>query len=62
MEPRGEFTMRWLGLVVLVMMLAGASAVLAQLPNYNVGRTPTPEQIHAQDITVGPSGKELPPG
>jgi len=54
--------MRWLGLVVLVMMLAGASAVPAQLPNYNVGRTPTPEQIHAQDITVGPSGKELPPG
>jgi len=55
--------MRWLGFgSVLVMMLAGASGVLAQLPNYNVGRTPTPEQIHAQDITVGPSGKELPPG
>jgi cytochrome c len=44
------------------MSLSGASAALAQLPNYNVGRTPTADEIRAQDITVGPAGKELPPG
>src|SRR5256885_12060185 len=36
--------------------------IFAQLPNYGVGRTPTADEIRARDITVGPSGKELPPG
>ena len=35
----------------------------AQSPVYkNVGRTPTPEEIAAWNISIGPAGKELPPG
>ena len=39
----------------------GAS-VLAQSPTYGVGRTPTAEEIRAWDISIGPTGEELPPG
>jgi S-disulfanyl-L-cysteine oxidoreductase SoxD len=36
---------------------------LAQAPDYsNIGRTPSPAQIKAEDIAVGVEGKELPPG
>jgi hypothetical protein len=54
--------MYWLNKFVLVMTLAFATEGLAQLPNYGVGRTPSAEEIRARDITVGPAGKELPPG
>src|SRR5215831_19570962 len=36
--------------------------VLAQGPAYGIGRTPTAEEIRARDITIGPTGTELPPG
>ena len=36
--------------------------VLAQSPGYGVGRTPTAEEIRAWDISIGPTGEELPPG
>lgn len=50
-------------LLVPVMVLLGCSAALAQRPTYSgVGRTPTQEEVHAWDITISPSGKELPPG
>jgi cytochrome c len=39
----------------------GAS-VLAQSPTYGVGRTPSAEEIRALDISIGPTGVELPPG
>jgi cytochrome c len=42
-------------------LLMGAS-VLAQGPTYGIGRTPTPEEIKALDISIGPTGEELPPG
>ena len=42
-------------------LLFGAS-VLAQSPTYGVGRTPTAEEIRAWDISIGPTGAELPPG
>jgi len=42
------------------MALAGPAQ--AQLPSYGVGRPPTPEEIRAWDIAVGPDGAELPPG
>jgi len=29
---------------------------------YGVGRTPTPEEIRRLDISIGPTGEELPPG
>jgi cytochrome c len=35
---------------------------LAQSPTYGVGRTPTPDEIRAMDISIGPTGEELPPG
>jgi cytochrome c len=34
----------------------------AQSPTYGVGRTPTAEEIRAWDISISPTGKELPPG
>ena len=35
---------------------------LAQSPTYQLGRTPSPEEIKARDIAISPDGKELPPG
>jgi S-disulfanyl-L-cysteine oxidoreductase SoxD len=54
--------MRLQRLVVLLFSVALPAGGLAQLPNYGMGRTPTADEIKAQDITVGPAGKELPPG
>ena len=54
--------MRWHKPLAPVMALAACVAALAQSPAYNLGRTPTPEEIRAWDISVGPAGKELPPG
>ena len=42
-------------------LLMGVPA-MAQSPTYGVGRTPTPEEIRAWDISIGPTGEELPPG
>ena len=45
--------------VLALALLMGAS-VLAQ--SYGVGRTPTAEEIRAWDISIGPTGEELPEG
>ncbi len=37
-------------------------ALWSQSPTYGVGRTPTAQEIHAWDIAISPTGKELPPG
>src|SRR5207237_8305106 len=42
-------------------LLIGVSA-LAQGPTYGVGRTPTAAEIRALDISIGPTGEELPAG
>ena len=47
--------------VLPFVLLMGVSA-MAQSPTYGVGRTPSAEEIRAWDISVGPSGVELPPG
>ena len=47
--------------VLPFLLLTGAS-VLAQSPTYGVGRTPSAEEIRALDISIGPTGVELPPG
>ena len=47
---------------VLPFVLLMGVAVLAQSPTYGVGRTPTAEEIRAWDISIGPTGAELPPG
>lgn len=57
-------TRKALGLTGIVLVALGIAAlpVLAQSPTYGVGRAPTPEEIKAWDIAVGPDGKELPRG
>ena len=47
--------------VVLVVVLMGATAV-AQGPTYGLGRTPSAEQLRAWDISISPTGDELPAG
>ena len=43
-------------------LTAFAASVSAQSPTYHFGRTPTAEEIKAWDISISPTGKELPPG
>ena len=47
---------------VLPFALLVSVPVLAQGLTYGVGRTPSAEEIRAWDISVGPTGEELPPG
>ena len=56
----GVFTMRFLRILPLLILLGGTA--LAQSPTYGVGRTPTAEEIRAWDISISPTGEELPPG
>src|SRR6202167_5836379 len=44
------------------LVLFACGATWAQSPTYGVGRTPTPEEIRTEDITISPDGKNLPPG
>jgi len=47
--------------VLSLVLLLGLSAQ-AQSATYGVGRTPSAEEIRALDISIGPTGEELPPG
>jgi cytochrome c len=47
---------------VALLIFLGGAPLLAQSPTYGVGRTPTAEEIRAWDISIGPTGEELPPG
>jgi cytochrome c len=47
---------------IAAIALLVASPALAQSSTYGVGRTPTPDEIRALDISIGPTGEELPPG
>ncbi|MGE0449820.1 MAG: c-type cytochrome [Vicinamibacterales bacterium] len=51
----------WTWLVGFSVLLA-ATTVLAQGPTYGVGRAPSAEELRALDISIGPTGGELPPG
>src|SRR5467141_5116625 len=57
----GVFTMEILSRLLLSVTILGVSA-WAQSPTYRLGRTPTAEEIRAWDISISPTGKELPPG
>jgi mono/diheme cytochrome c family protein len=57
--------------MMLLLFLFASVAARAQMPTYNLGRTPSPEEIRSWDISaytgkslplIGPMGKELPPG
>ncbi len=45
---------------ILSLVLCIAGSALAQ--TYSVGRTPSAEEIRAWDISIGPTGEELPKG
>src|SRR5215467_4896778 len=47
---------------VLPLALLMAVSAQAQSRTYGVGRTPTAEEIRAWDISISPTGEELPPG
>ena len=53
---------QWLCLGCSRSRCSWAPPALAQSPTYGVGRTPTAEEIRAWDISIGPTGEELPPG
>jgi len=42
--------------------LLGLGIASAQSPTYGVGRKPAAEEIRAWDISISPTGEELPPG
>ena len=49
--------------VLLAGAILGACQIgSAQSPTYGVGRTPTAEEVRAWDISISPTGKELPSG
>ncbi len=52
--------MRFLRLLPFLMLVG--SSVQAQTSTYGVGRTPSAEEIRAWDISISPTGEELPPG
>lgn len=51
-----------LKLVAPMLALAVGTVAMAQGPKYGRGKTPTADEIQAADISIGPAGKELPPG
>ena len=56
--------MSTLGIVAVPMLVGSllASTAFAQSPSYGVGRTPSAEELRRMDISIGPTGEELPPG
>ena len=50
------------GLKALPFFVLACVPALAQSQTYGLGRTPTAEEIRAWDISIGPTGEELPPG
>ena len=45
-----------------IALLLTLRPAVAQGPTYHRGRAMTAEEVKAWDTTVGPAGKELPPG
>ena len=45
-----------------LLMLLGGGSLQAQGPTFGIGRTPSAEELLAWDISIGPTGEELPPG
>jgi S-disulfanyl-L-cysteine oxidoreductase SoxD len=53
---------RFSRLFTATLALSTCVTTLAQGPTYQLGRTPSKEEIAARDTAVSPAGKELPPG
>jgi S-disulfanyl-L-cysteine oxidoreductase SoxD len=58
----GASTMRCFPEHLVAATILAAGTAMAQTSTYNVGRTPTAEEVRAWDISIGPAGKELPAG
>jgi len=59
----GAFKMRCSSsLLTAVIALSACVAAFAQGRTYQLGSTPSEEEIKARDIAISPDGKELPPG
>ena len=48
--------------VLLVSLLLATTMVCGQSRKYNLGRTPTSQEVQTRDISVSPTGEGLPPG
>jgi len=48
--------------ILPVLMVVGTGSALAQSPTYGLGRAPTTEEVRAWDISISPTGLELPEG
>src|SRR5262245_9489094 len=57
-----SFRMRCSSVLTATLALSTCVTALAQGPTYQLGRTPSAEEIKARDIAISPDGKELPPG
>ena len=55
-------SLRLVTIVLPTIVLVVGSPAFAQSPTYGVGRTPTAEEIRRMDISIGPTGEELPAG
>jgi len=55
-------SLRLVTIALLLGSFLGSSAFAQSSPTYGVGRTPTAEEIRALDISIGPTGEELPVG
>ncbi len=49
-------------LLTATIALSACVTALAQGPTYQLGSTPSEEELKARDIAISPDGKELPPG
>jgi len=58
----GSRKMRKVVTIPLLLASLAGSAAIAQSPTYGVGRTPTEAELGRMDISIGPTGEELPPG
>src|SRR5438552_1568437 len=58
----GACAMDWRKLLPALVAGLFQAGALAQSPTYGVGRTPSAEEVRARDISISPTGKELPPG
>ena len=48
--------------LLLAVACLSVAAAQAQLPTFDVGRQPTPEEVKAWDLTIPADGEGLPPG
>jgi S-disulfanyl-L-cysteine oxidoreductase SoxD len=58
----GAFTMGLPRLLLVTAILGICQTAWTQSPTYGVGKTPSAEEIRAWDISISPTGKELPSG